>query len=241
VYAAEVERVLREHPAVAQVAVYGVPDAVMCEQVRACIVLRPDAQITAEEIIAFCEQRLADFKAPKGVELVDAFPAAETHRMLKEILRERYQANAPTSGALSPQAKTLSREAIQNWIVEWLCRKLALDPETIEIHRPLVDYGWKSLMAVNFALDLSRWSGRSISPLITWNYPTVEALTRHLENGRPMQKPVFSELPNEIREKTAENGFLRQPTRTSDLGALSDEELVRLLADEIELARSKTR
>jgi long-chain acyl-CoA synthetase len=236
VYAAEVERVLREHPSVAQVACYGVPDVVMCEQVRASIVRKPGAQITAEEIIAFCEQRLADFKVPKGIEFVDAFPAAKTHRMLKEILREQSQANAPEIGESSPPAQALSREAIQHWIVEWLCQKLALDPETIEINRPLVDYGWKSLMAVNFALDLSRWSGRSISPLITWNFPTIDALARHLENGRPIQKPVFSEPSNELREKVAENGFL-----TSDLGALSDDELEKLLAMEIELARSKTR
>jgi acyl carrier protein len=216
--------VLREHPAVAQVAVYGVPDAVMCEQVRACIVLRPDAQITAEEIIAFCEQRLAEFKAPKGIELVDAFPAAETHRMLKEILRGQYQANAPTSGALSPQPKNLSREAIQDWIVEWLLQELGLDRGTIETHRPLVDYGWKSLMAVNFALDLSRWSGRSISPLITWSFPTVDALARHLGNS--------GNSPSVASPKRIETNQVE-----ANLSRLSDDELERMLAAEIDLAR----
>jgi acyl carrier protein len=135
-------------------------------------------------------------------------------------LRERFQASWPASGALTTQAKPLSREAIQNWIVEWLCRKLVLDPMSIETNRPLVDYGWKSLMAVNFALDLSRWSGRSISPLITWNFPTVDALTRHLQNGGQSSASKTEKIE-------------------SDLGTLSDDELAKMLAMEIDLARSK--
>ncbi len=220
VYAAEVERVLREIQAVAEAAVYGVDDTVMCEQVRASIVLKPGAYSTAEEMIAFCEQHLADFKVPKGIEFVYVFPAAQTTRMLKQILRERFQTSLPASGEPTMLARPLSGEAIQNWIIEWLCQKLALDPMSIEPNRPLVDYGWKSLMAVNFALDLSRWSGRSISPLITWNFPTIDALTRHLQNGEQSSASKTEKIE-------------------SDLKTLSDDELAKMLATEIDLARSK--
>jgi len=94
VYPAEVERVLYTHTAVQQCAVVGAPDAVWGEVGHAYIVLKPGAAATAEELIAFCRERLAAYKAPKHVSLVAGLPLSAASKILKRELR----AGAVTSG-----------------------------------------------------------------------------------------------------------------------------------------------
>jgi long-chain acyl-CoA synthetase len=88
VYPAEVERVLHEHPAVAQAAVVGVPDERMGEDVRAVVVLRTGAAATPADIAAFCRTRLAAYKCPRQVEVWDAMPTGPTGKVLKSVLRQ---------------------------------------------------------------------------------------------------------------------------------------------------------
>ena len=83
----EVEGVLYQHPAVLEAAVVAAPDPVWGEVPRACVVLRPGARATPDELIAFCRERLAHFKAPKIVELVDALPKTATGKIQKYLLR----------------------------------------------------------------------------------------------------------------------------------------------------------
>src|SRR6266853_3991798 len=68
IYPAEIEAVLAAHPAVADVAVIGVPDNLWGESVKAVIELHPGAGATADELIAFCGERLADYKKPRSVD-----------------------------------------------------------------------------------------------------------------------------------------------------------------------------
>ncbi|HEV2283555.1 MAG TPA: long-chain-fatty-acid--CoA ligase [bacterium] len=85
----EVEGVLYQHPAVLEAAVVASPDPVWGEVPRACVVLRSGARATAGELIAFCRERLAHFKAPKAVEFVDALPKTATGKIQKYLLRAR--------------------------------------------------------------------------------------------------------------------------------------------------------
>lgn len=94
VYPAEVERVLYTHTAVQQCAVVGAPDAVWGEVGHAYIVLKPGAAAEEEELIAFCRERLAAYKAPKHVSLVAGLPLSAAGKILKRELR----AGAVTSG-----------------------------------------------------------------------------------------------------------------------------------------------
>jgi long-chain acyl-CoA synthetase len=89
VWPAEVEQVLYRHPAIREAAIYGVSDPVTGEAVRASIVLRDDGVASAEEIIAFCRERLAVYKAPRGVEFVGELPKSATGKILKRVLRAR--------------------------------------------------------------------------------------------------------------------------------------------------------
>ncbi|MEW6153209.1 MAG: AMP-binding protein [Actinomycetota bacterium] len=91
VYPAEVERVLHEHPAVAQAAVVGVPDERLGEDVRAVVVLRPGAAVTGPELAGFCRARLASYKRPRTVEVWDSLPLGPTGKVLKTEVRRRRQ------------------------------------------------------------------------------------------------------------------------------------------------------
>lgn len=85
----EVERALYQHPAVLECAVIGIPDEKWGEVPKAFVVLKPGMQATPEELIAFCRERLAHFKCPKRVELVDSLPKTSTGKIQKFVLRER--------------------------------------------------------------------------------------------------------------------------------------------------------
>jgi acyl-CoA synthetase (AMP-forming)/AMP-acid ligase II len=76
VYPAEVERTLREHPAIAEAVVFGVPDAQWGEAVEAVCLRRPGAQPDATEVIEFVGARIARYKRPRRVHFVDALPRA---------------------------------------------------------------------------------------------------------------------------------------------------------------------
>jgi acyl-CoA synthetase (AMP-forming)/AMP-acid ligase II len=92
VYPAEVEAVLRRHPAVGQVAVVGVPDRRMGEVGLAVVVPRPGADTggLADALPAFAKEQLANFKAPRRVEVVDVLPTNASGKVLKRELRARF-------------------------------------------------------------------------------------------------------------------------------------------------------
>ena len=90
IYSPEIERVLAEHPAVMEVAIIGVPDDRWGETVKAVVALKPDAQATEDELIAYCREHLAHFKCPKSVDIIDALPRNPTGKILKRDLRKPY-------------------------------------------------------------------------------------------------------------------------------------------------------
>ncbi len=87
VYPREIEEVLYGHPAVMEAAVIGVPEPRLGEEVKAVVVLKRGAGVTAEELIAYCRSRLAAYKYPRRVEFVAALPKGPTGKILKRMLR----------------------------------------------------------------------------------------------------------------------------------------------------------
>ncbi|HEY7091857.1 MAG TPA: AMP-binding protein, partial [Ktedonobacterales bacterium] len=89
VYPREVEDVLAEHPAVAEVAVLGAPDADLGEQVVAVIVPKEGQTPGAADVIAFCRERLASYKKPRQVVFLDSLPRNALGKVQKHLLAER--------------------------------------------------------------------------------------------------------------------------------------------------------
>jgi acyl-CoA synthetase (AMP-forming)/AMP-acid ligase II len=103
IYPQEVENILVMHPAVADVAVIGVPDPDMGEQVKA--VVQPAAGVTpdetlAEELLAYCRDNLSRYKCPRTLDFTDALPRGENGKLYKKQLRATYwsEPSSPSSG-----------------------------------------------------------------------------------------------------------------------------------------------
>jgi long-chain acyl-CoA synthetase len=91
VYSGEVEAVIYGHPAVREVAVFGIPDPQWGELVMACVVLKPGAIFTSDDLIAFCRRSLATYKLPRRVEFSETdLPKNSSGKVLKKTLRERF-------------------------------------------------------------------------------------------------------------------------------------------------------
>jgi fatty-acyl-CoA synthase len=86
VYPAEVERVLRKHPAIEEVAVVGVPDETWGEVGHAFVILRPGSKLREEEVFAFCAGQLARYKWPKKVIFCIEFPRTSLGKVRKAAL-----------------------------------------------------------------------------------------------------------------------------------------------------------
>jgi long-chain acyl-CoA synthetase len=87
VWPREVEDVLAEHPAVRESAVVGVPDEKRGETVKAFVSVKPGASVTPDELIAHCRERMAAYKYPRSIELLDELPKTVTGKILRRELR----------------------------------------------------------------------------------------------------------------------------------------------------------
>jgi len=90
VYPREVEDALATHPAVASAAVIGIPDPKWGEAVKACVVLRAGANVSAEELIALVRDAKGPVQAPKSIDFIDALPVTGLGKLDKKALRARY-------------------------------------------------------------------------------------------------------------------------------------------------------
>jgi len=92
VYPAEVESSIYGHPAVLEVAVIGVPDDRWGEAVKAVCVPKPGTQIDADDVIAWAREKIAGFKVPKSIDIIEALPRNASGKILRKDLRAPYWA-----------------------------------------------------------------------------------------------------------------------------------------------------
>ncbi len=90
VYPAEIEKVLYQHPSVHMCAVIGLPDPKWGEVGMACVVMKPNQTATEDELLNFMTERLAKYKIPRSVTLIDALPISAAGKILKRELRNQF-------------------------------------------------------------------------------------------------------------------------------------------------------
>lgn len=90
VFPEDVEIMLLNHPAVAQVGVIGIPDPVRGESIKAFIVLKPEykGKISEEDIISWSKEKMAAYKYPRAIEFRDGLPATSAGKVLRRLLKE---------------------------------------------------------------------------------------------------------------------------------------------------------
>ncbi len=89
VYSTEVENILYKHPAILECAVIGVPDSKWGEAVKAIVVLKNGQKATSQEIIQFCKNWIAHYKAPKSIDFIDTLPKTGSGKINKKELRDK--------------------------------------------------------------------------------------------------------------------------------------------------------
>ena len=99
VFSIEVERALQEHPAVAEIAVIGIPDEKWGEAVMAIVVPKAGSSVSLDELREFGRTRLGSYKLPKSIEIASALPRNASGKLLKHVLREPYWAGRSKSVA----------------------------------------------------------------------------------------------------------------------------------------------
>ncbi|MGA8806782.1 MAG: aromatic amino acid lyase [Thermoanaerobaculia bacterium] len=174
VYPVEVENTIYLHPAVEEVAVYGIPDKFMGERVCANIVRKKGYSATEAEIIAFCRQQLADYKIPGAILFVEAIPKSPTGKILKRVLRDEGRHAIPAAAA-----RSAGPIEIEMWVREWLTDNLEVDGGTVAADRSFFEYGMTSLTGLKLSAQLGEWLGRPMEDVLVWNHGTLEALVRY--------------------------------------------------------------
>jgi long-chain acyl-CoA synthetase len=126
VWPREVEEVLYEHPAVREAAVVGVPDAYRGETIKAVISLKPGATVTPDEIRAFARERMAAYKYPRVVEIMDDLPKTTSGKIMRRLLQPTahpaaLQVQADIPNVNYPQLRTaLETRAVLETGAVWL-------------------------------------------------------------------------------------------------------------------------
>ena len=90
IYPTEVENVILQHPAVADIAIFGIPDERRGEIPAAALVVRDGWEVSDDEIRAFCRERLAGYKVPRKIVRVESLPRVHGWKLLRRTLREQF-------------------------------------------------------------------------------------------------------------------------------------------------------
>ena len=240
VYPAEVENVMYQHPAVAEVAVFGAPDSVLGEQVCAHVVLKPDQQVSTQQLLVFCRQQMAAFKVPSRVALVETLPKTPTGKVLKRVLREgaaRQAADEMSRPKVSttPAHDGVTRRtasSIRQWVEDWVVQHTRGDRSAIDLAQTFADYGLDSIAAVQFVRDVGDWLGRELEATLAWNFPTIEAFVAHLVALERL--PAGTAQTRQPPTHAAPRAPKAHTGPEVALAPLSDRDLASLLAEEID-------
>jgi acyl-CoA synthetase (AMP-forming)/AMP-acid ligase II/thioesterase domain-containing protein len=172
----EVEEALAEHPAIARAVAFPLPHVVLGEDVAAAVVLRPDGRVGEGDLRRFVAARLADFKVPSRVVVVDDIPTGATGKVRREALAAWLDAR--TSAPFAAPGDQLEQTVAGIW-----ARVLGAD--AVGIHQNFFQLGGYSLAAARMLDEVERISGKRLPMSILFEAPTVAQLAKVLREEAP--------------------------------------------------------
>ena len=169
----EVDEVLLAHPAVAQAVTFPVPHAQLGEEVAAAVVLRAEATTTVAELRAFAATRLADFKIPRRVLLVESLPHSATGKLQRRRLAEQF---GLTAQDLVPTAAEFiaPRTPLENTLARLWAQVLGLDQ--VGSHDDFFRLGGDSILATQILARVRQVLQVDVSFLVFFEQPTVAGM-----------------------------------------------------------------
>lgn len=180
----EVEEVLMDHPAVAQVVTFAVPDARLGEEVAAAAVLREGAAASDRELREFAAGRLADFKVPRWVVIVDEIPKGPTGKLQRIGLHEKL--GLPVGGPEQPAGRAeyvAPRTPVEKLVAGMWVELLGV--EQVGVDDGFLDLGGDSMLVTQFVSRLREDLDVEMSLVRLFEEPTVAGVARAIEELLP--------------------------------------------------------
>ena len=168
----EVDEILIDHPAVYQAAAFAVPNSRLGEDIAAAVVLSDGFSVMERELRAFVAERVADFKVPRRVLIVDEIPKGPTGKLQRADLAEKLGLTSRASHAKSgPHTYIPPRNAVEEALARvW---SEVLDVEQVGIHDRFLDLGGDSMLATLILSRVQEWLENEISMIDFFDAPTV--------------------------------------------------------------------
>jgi amino acid adenylation domain-containing protein len=176
----EVDEVLMAHPAVAQAVTFAMPDAQLGEDIAAAVVLRPNVSATDRDIRRFVATRLADFKIPRQVLIVEEIPKGPTGKLQRLSLAKQLGLAAP--GQLRPPMRRTGFIAPRTPVEEMLVGLWVqvLEVEYVGIHDDFFQLGGDSILAMQLVSRIREVTHLEVSLLSFLETPTVSGMARSI-------------------------------------------------------------
>jgi acyl carrier protein len=176
----EVDEVLLDHPAIAQVVTFAVPDAKLGEEVAAAVVLREGASVTATQLREFTAARLSDFKVPRQVLFVQEIPRGPSGKLQRIGLAERLGMAADHPRQTARKAAFVEpRTAVEKELARLWADVLGL--HRVGVHDHFLDLGGDSLLAARLVSRIREKLQLELSVLSLFEAPTVADQSRVVE------------------------------------------------------------
>ena len=172
----EVDEALLEHPAVAEAVTFAVPHATLGEDVAAAVVLRPNADATAKDLRQFAAGRLADFKVPRQVLIVEQLPKGSTGKVQRIGLAEKL---GLAGGSAASRTFAAPRTSLENILAGIWADVLRL--EQVGIHDDFFALGGDSLLAAHVLTSIHDAMHLEVEVVSLFDAPTVAEMAEYLE------------------------------------------------------------
>ena len=199
----EVDNVLIEHPAVAQAATFAVPHVRWGEDVVSAVVLRQNALATAQELRRFISTRLATFKVPSQVLIVEGIPVGPTGKLQRYCLAEQFGLTTPMPAQLTRHtAETMPRTPLEEILAEiWT---ILLDLERVGIYDNFFQLGGDSILATQLLSRIRDVAHVELSFRSFFEAPTIADVAGHIETVQQ----TISQLPEPSLHSVPRDGPL---------------------------------